>query len=361
MPWKPDRAATGLARTVFEGYEPTVRRNGGHYLVDGTPYGLLELIALGGRYLVATRAPPVGAVTLDAERLPDEVRRHLDRNGLKPWKIVPGDDLAVALEHVEDEQGGEEVPEVPWSHYVRPLAEPPALVGEARRRTAKLMAGLVKAQGPDDPIPALTGPAGVGKRTVAATAAGRLGLHGVELPLGRILIDRVFSTPAETLLGTLLAAAEAVAEGQELLVASGGEWLARLPGGARRQMLAELSRLPNAVLVAGDGAVGRMRGIAAVPCPGLGEAAEVEQLLAAGFPQVRLLGSAREMICRAAAVRGVGILPGRLLYVVRLAVALMEHPEGKAPELSPDEAATAIRIARGAWETDVGPDHGCDA
>jgi len=349
MAWEPDAAATRRVRRVFDDCEPTVRRNGGHYLVTDTPYGTLELIAMGGKYLVAAKSPPPDATTFDPACLPPELGRHLERNHLVPWKVVPGADLVDALRHLADDQTPPQPSPPGLAAYLCPLPEPREVIGENRQRAAYVLGSMMAAQRPGDPVPLLAGPRGVGKRTVAVAACERLGLRPVGLPIGRLLIERVFSTPEETLLTVLLVAAAELTDQTDVLVLSDAEWLGRLPGPIRRHMLSEMSRLPHAVLLSDDRTVARIGDVVAVACPGLSHPPEVQRLVGMTHPQVRLVDPVLKMICRAAHVPGVGVVPGRALYMVRLGLAMLPAAGRRPVTFSPDEVATAIRMAREAW------------
>jgi hypothetical protein len=65
---------------------------------------------------------------------------------------------------------------------------------------------------------------------------------------------------------------------------------------------------------------------------------------------LEIADQAMDMLCRASFVREVGIVAGRLLYLVRLGLSLVDCPDGRAPTFSPDEAAPAINMAKLAWE-----------
>ena len=225
MSWRIDRQATKAAAELFDPYAPTVKRNGRQYLVAPSPYGQMELIPVGQRrYLVAAESPPSQAVPVDESLLAGELLAHLQRNGLRPWRIVSGGGASDVLRNlVRDEpaevaEPSESPGEAGWSPYVQPLADRGELVGQERLRVAEQLAATIAARPPDGPLGNLAGPAGVGRGTTTATAAEMLGLSPLELPLQRILTDRIFQTPLELFLETMLAASAEMTDTQLLVV-----------------------------------------------------------------------------------------------------------------------------------------------
>ena len=67
------------------------------------------------------------------------------------------------------------------------------------------------------------------------------------------------------------------------------------------------------------------------------------------FSHVAFAGPALDMLAIAATVPGVGCVPGRLLYMVRLAAGL-QGQRAEVQSVAPDEAADAIEMAGPAWQ-----------
>ena len=357
MKWQVDMKATRAVADLFKDFAPTVRKNGGQYLVEPSPYGQMELIPLRkGLFLVAAESPPAQTPDVDLALLPRELVRHLSRNRLRPWKLVRGGEASEVLRNLV--RGGESSDaddvQAAWSPYTCDIAERGTLVGQARLRVAEHLAAVISAQGDDGPVAALAGPRGVGKRTLTVAAAGMLGLSPIELPLQRLFVERILQTPLELFLDTVLAAT-AVMGDDELLVVNDAEVVARFAPRHRRQMLVELSRLPNVVLLlnSDDLAAMRMADIVTLSCPGLADVEEARELLEASSPGLTLEGPALEMVCRASSMGRLGIIPARLLHLVRLGQLLVDPREpSPSGSFSPDEAAPAIEMARQAWDSD---------
>jgi hypothetical protein len=348
VPWRTDREATRLAAELFEG-SPVVRRNGEQYMVSETPFGRMELVRLPGRqqFLAAVERPPEDP-SFDPASLPADVSDHLERNGLRPWRIVvaPTGDVAEALRRLARGGGAEPVAAPIWSPFACPVEEAGEVIGEARGQAVEEVAGLVAARRNRSPVPVLLGHDGVGKHVVAAAAARRLGKIPVELPLGRLLADRVFATGMELFLQTVLTA-RAHMTGTVLLIVSGAEVAVQVPPRQRRQIGEELSRLPDTVL-AGT-APPPLPLVVPVVCPALTTTGQIGALIEAHHPGLGLEEPALNMVARSAHVPPVGFIPARVLFLVRLALSL----NGDRPvRLSPDDMAHAARLAASCWGSD---------
>ena len=339
MVWKNDPELAKAAGRILGAEGVTARRNGDQVLLRGTPYGRVEILRLEGGYLVAAERPPSGPAA--GAPLSEDLRHHLEKHELQPVFTVRTEDPADALRALADFTGDSAED---WSPFLLPVRTDAALVGEARIRRSEEAQAFLSARGAGDPLLAVSGPRGIGRRTLLATAAMRAGRKAVELPLGRILVpERVLKSPLEMLLETTLAAVEALDESR-ILIVSDGEILSRVTSPAREQALLELSRLPRLALVA----TAAPAGVVDLPCPGLAGGGEVEELLAAEGPEPVFLGPALTMLAAAAKVEGHGILPGRLLFLVRLARTIAGPDAG---ELPPDAVLPAIRAAARAWVT----------
>ncbi len=369
--WKTDAKATQAARDAFPEHAPRVFRYGnGQYLLTPTPFGRMELIAVREGYLVAAERPPETEdsklETRNSEpEVPEPLARHLSANGLRVWKTVPSHEAAEVIRSLgpvasaPSEPGYGDV----WSPLLVPLATSAHRVGEARDARVQALARLLAARRGGDPIPELVGPDGVGKRTLVASLAAERGWAAVELPLARVLVERVFQTPIECFLELLLMAAGRLGD-RDLLVVSDAELLQGVEEVRQRHMVHELSLLPRVCLTA-RGEKGTFYfsqgeklnvsfsppvGVVALNCPGLEGEGEVAALLAAELPEVRFEGAGLDLLVRAASLPGTGVVPARLLYLVRLAVALVEGEGGSPIVLAPDEAANVITLARPAWD-----------
>jgi len=371
MAWETDAAATVAARNAFAplGCEPTVKRNGRQFLVEKTPLGRVEILSFPGHVLVAVQRPPAGGAAVAVEALPPDIRRHVAQNRLQPWKLysTPSCDLTLILSELAgspqgsgDAATGAPASAEPWCPYVRRLRREGELVGESRRGLADQLQGLLAAQGEGSPVPALTGPVGVGRRSVVAAAAAELKLDAAELPLDRVfLVERFLQTPPELFLEIVLAAGQSIG-GRGLLVVSDAHLLAHLDESHRRHALRELTRLPHAVLVSDSASGVDVPGVAAMACPGLG-AREARRLVGLAHEGLQVADPAMEMLCRAAFMPGVGVVPVRLLYMVRLGLSLVKGREGLgASTFSPDDAAPAICLARQAWDAAPAPPASAD-
>jgi len=372
MLWKTDNQATETAREVFPKHLPRVVSNGKRqYLVEPTPFGRVELVGMDHGFVVAAEKPPAGAL-IDPDRLPERLVGHLNGNGLRPWKVVYSDDcsdviraLVVAESGRRPAMGEVSIP------FVSPITSSAELLGEARQGRCEQLAGLIASGRFPGPLVELVGPDGVGKRTTAAAVARRMDWSLVgELPLARLLVDRVLQTPLETALDTVLAAAASLGAG-DLLVVSDAELLELMGKPTCESVLREFARLPHVLLLARPGAVGPDH-VVTLECPGLDCAEDARALVEAEYPDIFFAGAALELAIRAATVPGVGLIPGRLLYLVRLAKALRpadvverlraselgvdtdrkERTEGEEIVLSPDEISSATTLALPVWADD---------
>jgi hypothetical protein len=378
MRWRVDNQATQTAREVFPMHLPRVLSNGKRqYVVQPTPLGRVELVGFERGFVVAAETPPPGAL-VDESSLPQRLLEHLEANGLRAWKVVHSDDCSEAIRALvlaDPEQPAPFGPEQPGLSgpvpipFVSPIPSGADLLGETRRLRCEQLAGLAASQAFPGPLVQLAGPDGVGKRTMAAAVARQAGWSLVgELPLSRLLIDRALQTPVETALDAVLAAAAALGR-DDLLVISDAELLERMEDALCRSVLRELARLPHVILLARPN-VFRTDGLVTLECPGLEGLDDAGALVECEHPEVSFAGAALEMAARAASVRGVGVAPGRLLYLVRLAKALrppdladdVQAPGVSAPDkrgaergevlLAPDEISSATTLAVSAWAED---------
>ncbi len=355
MRWETDRQTTEWLRRAFNDPRLKVKRKGRQYLVEGTPYGLVEIVSLSrrDRFLIAAQAPPNEMSSSD---VPTEILSHLRHHGLKPWRYATGTTIAEVLISLRDP--GDILPEdmsIPWSPFVSPLPSDVTLVGEDRRQVAFQATAIVRMTGPNRPIPLLIGPASVGKQTVAAEVAAKLGLRGLRLCLPSALTPRLLQTPCEQLTDTMHLVRSQLGD-DDLLVLSGAELLRRLPAYFLPYVLGQLGLLPHVLLLSIDHASETMTKCAGVLVPGLTERQEIQKLLRVALPDhhARPCGATLDMMARAASIPGIGILPGRLLDLIELAGLLRERRGCDAHvELTPDDAMAAIDLAGRAWRDTV--------
>ena len=357
--WRVNADATRQAQALFRGFKPEIRGNGRQYVLAPTPFGRVEFIPVRGDFLIAAELPPRTDRNLSREALSDEIARHLTTNGLQAWKMIPTQDVSQALSYLVrpgPTASHERAPEaVPWSPYLRSFGKQAGLIGLRREALAERLGSLVFAQGPGAPLPVLVGPAGVGKHVIAAAVATRDEMVPVELPLARLLVNRVLSTPAETFLETVIAAGSGLGT-KDLLVVTDAELITRLTAYQRYQMLMELGRLPRVMLVATAGAAGWRcpSGLVRLACPGLANEQEGGRLLGEHFPGLEFVGSAMAMLCHASRLASVGIIPARLLFLARLGLERGDRA-GAPKKFFPDDAATVVQTGAPAWkEEDVG-------
>jgi hypothetical protein len=312
-------------------------------------------------------------VEIDPAGLPKKLRNDLRERGFVPWKLVAGDYAAVIrslLPASGDQQAAESVDEPMASPHLVPVPTSPLLDGENRHRCCRLAAAIVDSQKFPGPLAYLRGIDGTGKRTLAATIAveKQWRLRG-EMPLGRLFAERILQTPVEGALDAILTLAP-TCEPADLVAVSDAELLMTVDKRSRAILLRELARLPHVVLLARPVAdVPDL--VAAIACPGLEHTQDARKVVAGEHPEVEFAGDALAMLARASRVRGVGIVPGRLLYLVRLAKACLtgvragdlHEPDGATPALAadsdagllealilaPDEVSAAIVVAHQVW------------
>ena len=355
MQWRTDKQATQKARALFDGHRPTVYSNGSQYVVQHTPYGRVELLPLqqGKQLLLAAETPPDQG-TRAVPPLSPEIMEHLSRNHLMPWRVLPRQEIGDLLMHiahpdapVQDDGDG-----VESASLLGAMEPTPPLVGEERRRLAERLGPLIAARRRDDPLPWVTGMAGVGRHTLVGETARRLKLRPRELRLNPIMVDRMLATPQESLVDTLLVACSQLTVG-DLLVVSDAELIAVLPSAQRRPAIAELARVPRVVMLADAGTPirGRLPNTIVVNCPGLRRREEARALIVQQWPDLKLEDAALTVLLRTSTVRSVGVLPSRLLYLLRLSRVLPDR--GRAPQwdgVCADDAAAATAMTRPAWE-----------
>ena len=346
--WQLDPADTEAAKRIFNAYEPTVMRNGRNYLLENTQWGRMLLISCGALHVVAAEHPP--QATVAPLSLPQETLHHLESNNLHLWTTVRSSDLASMLREISEKERGDQGIDEPWSPYTCPMDDTAAeLIGEQRGEVCDRLTALLDVWRSSDPLLCVIGPEGVGKHVLAMAAAGQLDLlRAVELPLGRLFVDRIFPTGFEVFLSTILRGAVDMDE-TDLLVVSDTQLLDALAGPVRDQILRELSRVPR-VLLLSHATAPTLAGIIALECPGLADLDEAQQLVALEFPGSNLEGPTLEMLCRAASGHEVGIIPARLLSLVRMGLRLSHAGEALSATLRPDDAAAAIGLVKGAWE-----------
>ena len=370
MPWQEHVSATRTAQAVFSPvhYAPRVLSNGrGKSLLDPTPYGAVILVGVQGNgFLVAARRPP--QIQVNPSDLPPKLRQDLEQRGFVPWKLVAGDCATVIRSLVPaspDQQAAESAAEPSDSPHLVPMRTSPLLDGENRQRCCHMAAAILDSQQYPGPLAYVRGIDGAGKRTLAATVADRKQwrLRG-EMPLGRLFAERMLQTPVEGALDAILTLAPACGPA-DLVAVSDAELLMTVDKRARAILLRELARLPHVVLLARP-AADVPDDVAVIACPGLEHTQDARKVIAGEHPEIEFAGGALAMLVRAASVRGVGIVPGRLLYLVRLARACLTgvrpgdlaetdgaaDPGGGLAEpliLAPDEVSAAIEVAHQVW------------
>ena len=162
----------------------------------------------------------------------------------------------------------------------------------------------------------------------------------------------MLATPQEMFLDAILDGTLCLKEKGSLLVVSDAELLAGLSERDQFQVLLELNRLPHALLLGTVEAAVQLElpNIVSLACPGLKEHAEARALFKIERSSLKLVDSAVEALCRESRVSGVGIVPGRLLFLAGLGHAMLE-PAGLSGnrELFPDDVFAAIGVAKQAW------------
>lgn len=355
MTWRPDPEMTELAKTVFKSKTLMAKKQQGQCLLEGTPYGLVEILSLSrnGRFLVAAEAPPR---ELPERELSPEIAEHLRRNGLRPWRYASADNIAhVVLDLGEPDDVAPLSDQPSRSAFLGSMASGPEIIGEDRQAIAALLAAVVSASRGGDPLAILAGPAGVGKHVMAVAVARRLNRRPQELPLARLFVPRMLRTGPETLMDVLLSIREQLTS-QDLLVVSDAELFRQLPVPWQHHFGREISALPAHVLL--------LSTEPHTPCslPAIGVSAigferkgEIAEFLASIQPDAdgRFLESVRDMIAHAAMMPGFGVLPGRFRYLVDLVVGLHSQKEATRTIVTPDDAAAAVDLVKQAWF--VGP------
>ena len=347
--WTTPRGARKAAMEVFPGHKPNVTPIGERqFLLSPTPYGQIVTIPVKAGYLVAAEQPPEGQV-MDVSVLEPRLAAHLERNHLRPWRVVQSHDLADVIRQLgQESQPVSMNKDGPWSPYLTPMKACAKWVGETRQRCLEQVKALVAASR-GGPLAQVVGMEGVGKRVMAAAIAAQCKWNPVELPLSRFLVDRIVPTAQELLLEALVTGVGCMGEG-DLLVVSDADLLHFLPPRISGQLRGEVARMPHALLLARPtGPQVQMPDVISIGCPGLDSLAEAREVLAAEHPEVEFAGAASDMVAGAAHVEGVGIVPKRLLYITRLSAALVGAQAGAKAVLSPDDVATPIRLARAAW------------
>jgi hypothetical protein len=320
MTWILDQKMTEWARGILGDEGLVVKRRGGQYLLEGTPYGRVEVLSLSrkGHFLVAAQTPPR---EIPESEISEEIRDHLRRHGLRLWKYETGATVSQILSRLRDPEGSRPARNpVVWSPLTQPMTGEAPVVGEDRTRTVELLMALVSTTGPQRPIPVLSGPAGVGRHTITAAVVRRLNKCPTELPLARLMVPRALQTPCELLMDTLVTG-RSYLTADDLLVVSDAALLRHLPSSHLSYFLSELSSLPHVLLLSVPGQLGPGPQCTCLNVVGLSDSQDIEELLRFAMPgfRERLRDSTFEMICCAAAVPGLGVLPGRLLYLMELA------------------------------------------
>jgi hypothetical protein len=365
--WKNNARATRVAQDVFsaEGYVPEVRSNeAGVYQLTSSPYGRVELVRLKRGFAAAAEAPP--APCISPARLPKELAAHFHRNNLVPWRVIVSNDVLTAIRHLATVEAGA----TPDPRFCA-MATSVDLIGENRQACAERLGAAIAAAGFPGPLAQLNGIDSIGKRTMVAVMARRRRwrLRG-ELPLGRFAIDRALENPFEGLFDLLPELAETL-EPDDLIAVTDVELLAQTDRTTSALVLRELARLPRVVLLARPPA-STVGAVLSLECPSLESADDARTLLRSVYGESLVFaGTALEMLLRAATVDALGIIPGRLLFLVRLARSLLGNqgeqlrveaeenpasdPEGRSAAravLAPDEIAPAIQLACSTWDDD---------
>ena len=368
MKWRNDARATRVARDVFslQGYAPEVRSNGaGVYQLTSSPYGRVELVRLNRGFAAAAEVPPPPCIS--PTRLPDELVTHFHRSNLVPWRVIVSNDVLTAIRHLaslETSSAGS----MPDPRFC-PMTTSVELIGENRHACVERLGALLAAGRFPGPLAQLTGVDSIGKRTLVAAVARRQKwtLLG-ELPLGRFLLDRALENPFEGLFDLLPALADTI-QPDDLIAVSDVELLSETDPVTATLVLRELARLPHVVLLTRPPAT-RFGETISLDCPALETADDARKLLCSVYGEALVYaGAALEMLLRAAAIAPHGVIPGRLLFLVRLARSLRGNqdegsaieaagkpipgPEGSDPRqfvLAPDDVAPAIQLASSTWE-----------
>jgi hypothetical protein len=372
--WRVHEPLTARARELFGQFGPTVNadtRRQQHFQITNSPLGRVEAIGLKAGFLVAAESPPPPLI--DANVLPARIKQRLDLSGLTAWGLVESSDFAEVLRVLADEQPkGETTVPSPWCPHVTPLPPAPPLIGEARLGLVDQLDALLAAQPSATSVIALCGVDGIGKRTAIAHAARRAGLRlNGELPLRRFFYDGVLELGLEKAANILQACRETLGPEDLLVLSDAHLFSVAMPASSiavRNQILfREMARLPCRIVLTSPIAWFRASHVISLPCPGLASIRELEELLRGTYPpdSICLEHPALELLARAARVDGQGIVPGRVLYLVELAKAMLSRPDTEtgAPSvgeqasprtpasrlLAPDEIMAAWNLARRGW------------
>ncbi len=351
MTWEVDPQLTEIAKAVFHRSSLTVRKREGQYLLEGTPYGQVEILSLhsGGHFILAAESPPQ---EMDESGLSAEMVDHLRRNGLRPWKHT----VAVSIRQIVYSLGVRHGPETPrepmiTSPFIQPMSPGPDVIGEDRQARVHVMAALVSSVRPNSPLPLLWGPPGIGKHTTALALARTLDIDPIEMSVSKLMIPRIFQTPSELLMGTLVECHLHLTD-RVLLVLSDAELFDHLPVSYQTYFWGEISRLPSRVLLLSREYEASLHH----PCigrqaSGFHDRDEIRSFLRCvlGDSDSGILGSALDMMTRAATLPGFGVLPGRLRYLLDLVMTLNDH-KAHPPAFTPDDVAVAIDMIRPTWE-----------
>jgi len=340
-------------------------------LIECSPYGRIELVRVSQGYVAAAQNPPRPCV--DPSVLPEQLAKHFQAIALVPWRVIHQRDICSAIHSLASE-GPNPCREAGTlsSPLLCPITSSSRLVGESRRRCAERIAGVVAAQRFPGPLVQIAGREdGIGKRTMAGNIARWMDWRVAgELPLGRFAVDRALQTRAENVLDAILTLHEE-SGADTLLVCGDAELLPQLGNAHCAVLLRELARLPHVILLA-KRPIDRVEGIVAFDCPALESTVDAREMVADECPGVVFAGASFDLLSRAASVRGKGIIPGRLLYLIGLAKRLLNSPPSDLPPettgishsqvlqgdglegcagvvLAPDEVTTAIEIARSVW------------
>jgi hypothetical protein len=373
MPWRAHQDLTATACLAAGNPHAGIRvlANGeGCYRLVGGRWGMLELIKVQKGFLVAAADPEPPCI--DPEHVPPSIRRYLASSKLTPWRLLETHDCHAAI---RDLAARPELDGLHWYPFVA-LPQPAApLAGEDRFRASENLSGLLSGARPASPVPVLYGVDDIGKRTLLANAAGRAGLtvQG-ELPLRRVLYDGVFEYGIEKISKTIHIVEETL-DAKDVLIISDGHLLTQMSATMRDEiLLRELARLPCRVVLTSPRGPLQAANTLSLPCPGLETVEEAEEVIRAKYPPeaLRFHEPALELLARGASAGTQGIVPGRLLYLIKLATPLLgghradhnvleheEAPHGGAQDsaennehqivLSPDEIVMAISTVRPAW------------
>jgi hypothetical protein len=370
MSWRMHKSLTATARRIFRemGDQVKVRTNGRIFLLPKSPWGKLVILPIDGGHLVAVESPD--SPPLAPENVPTSLAAEMAAKGLHPWRLVAANNChEVICSLVGHKQPGNQDL---WSPYLVPWRQASPLIGENRIRLAERLAALLKSYNSNGPLLNIFGPDGIGKQTIISTVVEQLGLTPAgELPLSRLLLDRVFHNSVEMVVDTLLVGNEMLCH-DHLLIISEAQLLNSLDLALRDHvLLRELRRLPARLILVSTLPL-LNRGVLSLACPGLDDIDEVQRLVAITYPEVRFAGPALRLLLMASAdTKDNSIVPGRVLYLIALAKAMLarqtvgnnmpeeavrQDPDTHASEkhsqelwLAPDEISAAVGLVRDAW------------